>query len=80
MWSTIGQCAKFIGVVSENWPSSLLDSYSVEESYMTYDWPECRKKFAKITPINNVYWSHFRINRVKMLIVNLKSLEPLKFC
>jgi hypothetical protein len=22
--------AKFIGVVSENWPSSLLDSYSVE--------------------------------------------------
>jgi hypothetical protein len=42
---------------------------------MTYDWPECRKKFAKITPINNVYWSHFRIDRVKMLIVNLKSLE-----
>jgi hypothetical protein len=46
---------------------------------MTYDWPECRKKFAKITPINNVYWSHFHINRVKMLIVNLISLEPLKF-
>jgi hypothetical protein len=37
------------------------------------------EKMAKITPINNVYWSHFYINRVKMLIVDQKSLEPLKF-
>jgi hypothetical protein len=36
------------------------------------------EKLAKITPRNNVYWSYFRINRVKMFIVNLKSLEPLK--
>jgi hypothetical protein len=36
------------------------------------------EKFAKMTLINNVYWSYFRINHVKMLIVNLKSLEPLK--
>jgi hypothetical protein len=31
------------------------------------------EKFAKMSPINNVYSSYFRINRV-----NLKSLEPLK--
>jgi hypothetical protein len=37
------------------------------------------EKLAKRTPINNVYWSYFRINRVKKLIVNLKSLEPLEF-
>jgi hypothetical protein len=36
-------------------------------------------KFAKSTPINYVNWSYFRINRVKLLIVNLKSLEPLEF-
>jgi hypothetical protein len=37
------------------------------------------EKFAKMTPRNNVYWSYFRINRVKTLIINIKSLEPLKF-
>jgi hypothetical protein len=34
-------------------------------------------KVAKLTPINYVYWNYFRINRVKTLIVNLKSLELL---
>jgi hypothetical protein len=37
------------------------------------------EKFAKMTPINSVYWSYFCINRINMLIVILKSLEPLKF-
>jgi hypothetical protein len=37
------------------------------------------EKFSKMTPRNNVYWSYFRINRIKMLFVNLKSLKPLKF-
>ncbi len=37
------------------------------------------EKFAKMTPINNVYWSHFHINRVKTLTIKLKSLEPLNF-
>jgi hypothetical protein len=36
-----------------------------------------REKLAKRTPINYVYRSH--INRVKTLIVNLKSLESLEF-
>ncbi len=36
------------------------------------------EKFAKMTPKNNVYWSYFRINRVKTLFVHLKSLKPLK--
>jgi hypothetical protein len=35
--------------------------------------------FAKMTPIRNVYWSYFRINHVRTLIVNIKSLKPLKF-
>jgi hypothetical protein len=30
------------------------------------------EKFAKMTPRNNVYWSYFRINRVKTLIINRK--------
>jgi hypothetical protein len=37
------------------------------------------EKLAKNTPRNNVYWSYFRINRVKTLIIILKSLEPQKF-
>jgi hypothetical protein len=37
------------------------------------------EKLAKRTPINYVYWSYVRINRVKTLTVNLKSLEPLEF-
>jgi hypothetical protein len=36
------------------------------------------EKCAKMTPRNNVYWSYFHINRVKALIINIKSLEPLK--
>ncbi len=30
------------------------------------------EKFAKMTPRNNVYWSYFRINRIKTLIINRK--------
>ncbi len=37
------------------------------------------EKFSEMTPINNVYWSYFRINHVKTLIVNLKLLESLIF-
>ncbi len=37
------------------------------------------EKLAKLTQRNNVYWSYFRINRVKTLNINRKSLEPLKF-
>ncbi len=37
------------------------------------------EKLAKITHRNNVYWSYFRINCVKTLFINLKSLELLKF-
>jgi hypothetical protein len=36
------------------------------------------EKLANTTPINNVNWSYFRINRVKTLIINIKSLKPLK--
>jgi hypothetical protein len=28
--------------------------------------------FAKIVPINNIYWSAFSITRVKMLNINIK--------
>jgi hypothetical protein len=39
-----------------------------------------REYFAKIAPFNNIYWSAFRINRVKMLNIN-KILEyVLKIC
>jgi hypothetical protein len=31
------------------------------------------ENFAKIAPINNIYWSAFSINRIKMLNINLKS-------
>jgi hypothetical protein len=34
--------------------------------------------FAKIALINNIYWSAFSINRVKMLNINIKSEEVLK--
>jgi hypothetical protein len=37
------------------------------------------EKLTKRTLINYVYWSYFRINRVKTLIFILKSLEPLDF-
>jgi hypothetical protein len=32
------------------------------------------EKLAKTTTINNVNWSYFRINRVKTLIIKIKSL------
>jgi hypothetical protein len=35
-------------------------------------------QFVKKQPINNVYWSAFCIDRVKMLNINVKSEEPLK--
>jgi hypothetical protein len=37
------------------------------------------EKLAKMTPINNVYWSYCRINRIKTLIVNIKSREILNY-
>jgi hypothetical protein len=37
------------------------------------------EKLAKISPRNNVFWSYFRINCLKTLIINRKSLELLKF-
>jgi hypothetical protein len=36
------------------------------------------ENFAKIAPINNIYWSAFSINRIKMLNINIKSDEVLK--
>jgi hypothetical protein len=33
-----------------------------------------KEKLAKRTPVNYVYWSYFRINRVKTLTVN--PLQP----
>jgi hypothetical protein len=35
--------------------------------------PICKKQ-----PINHVYWSAFRINRGKVLNINVKLEEPLK--
>jgi hypothetical protein len=37
-----------------------------------------REYFAKIYPINNIYWSAFSINRVKMENINIKSVEVFK--
>jgi hypothetical protein len=34
-------------------------------------------QFVKKQLINNVYWSAFRINRVKRLNIDVKSEEPL---
>ncbi len=86
LWSTIGHYVKYIGVVSANYPCVSLDSFSVEKPIGTGNlvWrimigQSAGEKYAKRTPINYVYWSYFRINRIKILIVNLKSLEPLEF-
>ncbi len=86
MWSTIGHCVQYIGIISANYPRVFLDSFSVEQPigtgklvWRTYDWSECRRKISKRTPINYVYWSYFCINRIKTLIFNLKSSEPLEF-
>jgi hypothetical protein len=37
-----------------------------------------REYFAKIAPINNIYWSAFSIHCVKMLNINIKSEEVWK--
>jgi hypothetical protein len=37
-----------------------------------------REYFAKIAPINSIYWSAFSITRVKMFNINIKSEEILK--
>jgi hypothetical protein len=34
--------------------------------------------FAKIAPINNILWSAFSINHIKMLNINIKSEEVSK--
>jgi hypothetical protein len=61
----IDHCVKYIGVLSANdfWPFP-------DFSHREY--------FAKIALLNNIYWSAFYINRVKMLNINLKSEEVLK--
>jgi hypothetical protein len=47
-----------------------------------YNWPypefSQQKYFAEIGPINNIYWSAFSNNHVKMLNINIKSEEALK--
>jgi hypothetical protein len=58
--SNIGHCVKYIGVLSANYLPPFPDF-----SYQEY--------FAKIAPINNIYWSAFSINRVIMLTINIKS-------
>ncbi len=86
MWSTIGDCVKYIGVVSAYYPRVFLDSFSVEQLkgtgklvWRTYIIGQSAgENLAKRTPINYVHWSYFRINRIKTLIGNLKSLEPLE--
>ncbi len=86
LWSTIGHCVKYIGVVSANYTCVSLDSLSVEKPigkgnlvWRIMIGQSAREKYGKRTPINYVYWSYFRIKRIQMLIVNLKSLEPLEF-
>jgi hypothetical protein len=70
-------------VVSANYHCAFLDSYSIELgtslSRGVMIGQSAGEKLAKMTSRNHVYWSYFRINRVKTLIVNLISLEPLKF-
>jgi hypothetical protein len=58
--SNIGHCVKYIGVLSANYHPPF------------QDFPH-REYFAKIAPINNIYWSAFSINRVEMLNINIKS-------
>jgi hypothetical protein len=60
--SNIGHCVKYIGVLSANYLPPFPDFSH-------------REYFAKIAPINNIYWSAFSINRVKMLNINIKSEE-----
>jgi hypothetical protein len=40
--------------------------------------PSGIRPICKKLPINNAYWSAFRINRGKMLNINVKLEEPLK--
>ncbi len=65
MLSNIGPCAKYIGVFSANYLCPFLDF-----SHQEY--------FVKIALINNINWSAFSINRVKMLNFIIKSEEVLK--
>jgi hypothetical protein len=58
--SNIGHCVKYIGVLSANYLLPFPD-FSQQEY------------FAKIAPINDICWGAFSINRVKMLIINIKS-------
>jgi hypothetical protein len=63
--SNIGHFVKYIGVLSANYLPPFPDF-----SYQEY--------FAKIALINNIYWSAFSINHVKMLNINIKSEEVSK--
>jgi hypothetical protein len=60
--SNIGHCVKHIGVLSANYLPPFPDF-----SHQEY--------LAKIALINNIYWSAFSINRIKMLNINIKSEE-----
>jgi hypothetical protein len=60
----IGHCVNYIGVLSANYIQPFLDFSH-------------REYFAKIAPINNISWSAFSINRVKMLNINIKLKEVL---
>jgi hypothetical protein len=61
----IGHCVKYIGVLSVNYLPPFPDFLH-------------REYFAQIALINNICWSAFSVNRVKMLIINIKSEEVLK--
>jgi hypothetical protein len=63
--SNIGHCVKYIGVLSANYLPSFPDISHQEN-------------FIKKAPINNIYWSAFSINRVKLLNINIKSEEVSK--
>jgi hypothetical protein len=64
--NNIGPCVKYVGVLSANYLRPFLD--------FTH-----REYLVKIAPINTTYWSAFSINRIKMLNINIKSEEVLKF-
>jgi hypothetical protein len=63
--SNIGHCVKYLRVLSANYLPPFPDFSH-------------REYFAKIAPINNIYWSAFSNNRVKMSIINIKSEEVSK--
>jgi hypothetical protein len=63
--SNIGPCVKYFGVLSANYLPPFPDFSH-------------REYFAKISPINDTYWSAFSINRIKMLNINIKSEDVKK--